>query len=239
MDKTNLIWTKSSYAKFKKYLITQKKSDDFIEFSKKLIFTKYEFIGITIPNLRKIAKEISKTDIRSFLDIEKKTTYEEIMLEGFAISYIKDYQLFLSYFNQFIKKIDNWAICDSCVNSMKIITHYKDDFFSEIKKYLNSNEEFIVRIGIVFLLNYYLDDMYVDEVLNLIDQIKQDQYYINMAIAWLISECFIKYKAKIYKYLKNNKLNKFAYNKAIQKILESRKVSLSDKQKLRRQKSNI
>lgn len=225
----DIIWNKSNYKNFITYLYQEKDSDKFRDFSKKLIFTKYEMIGIKVPILRSIAKEISKTDIYSFLEIVRSNTYEEIMLEGLVISYIKDYNIFKKYFNKFIKKIDNWSICDVCISSMKIVKKYKDEFLIDIKKYLKSDDEFIVRVGVILLLDFYIEDKYIDEIFKLIDSINKEEYYINMAIAWLISVCFIKQKEKTLKYLENNNLSIFTHNKAIQKIRESKRVTEEEK----------
>ena len=225
----DIIWNKSNYKNFITYLYQKKDSDKFIDFSKKLIFTKYEMIGIKVPVLRSIAKQISKTDIYSFLEIVRSNTYEEIMLEGLVISYIKDYNIFKKYFNKFIKKIDNWSICDVCISSMKIVKKYKDEFLIDIKKYLKSDDEFIVRVGVILLLDFYIEDKYIDEIFKLIDSINKEEYYINMAIAWLISVCFIKQKEKTLKYLENNNLSIFTHNKAIQKIRESKRVTKEEK----------
>lgn len=225
----DIIWNKSNYKNFITYLYQEKDSDKFIDFSKKLIFTKYEMIGIKVPVLRSIAKQISKTDIYSFLEIVRSNTYEEIMLEGLVISYIKDYNIFKKYFNKFIKKIDNWSICDVCISSMKIVKKYKDEFLIDIKKYLKSDDEFIVRVGVILLLDFYIEDKYIDEIFKLIDSINKEEYYINMAIAWLISVCFIKQKEKTLKYLENNNLSIFTHNKAIQKIRESKRVTEEEK----------
>lgn len=232
----DFIWNEKTYQEFIKYLYAKKDSDQFLKFSHKLIFTKSEMIGIKVPELRKIAKDISKTDIYAFLEIVQDNTYEEIMLEGLVISYIQEYDTFKKHFNQFIKKIDNWSICDVCISSMKIVKKHQDDFFNEIKKYLKSNDTFIIRVGVVFLLDYYIEDKYIDEIFSLIDSINSEEYYVNMAIAWLVSVCFIKEKEKTLKYLKNNKLNRFTYNKSIQKMLESFRVSSQDKNMLKKMK---
>lgn len=225
----DIIWNESNYKNFITYLYQKKDSDKFIDFSKELIFTKYEMIGIKVPILRSIAKQISKTDIYSFLEIVRSNIYEEIMLEGLVISYIKDYNIFKKYFNKFIKKIDNWSICDVCISSMKIVKKYKDEFLIDIKKYLKSDDEFIVRVGVILLLDFYIEDKYIDEIFKLIDSINKEEYYINMAIAWLISVCFIKQKEKTLKYLENNNLSIFTHNKAIQKIRESKRVTEEEK----------
>lgn len=236
MVNENFVWDEVTYQEFIKYLYTKKENDHFINFSKKLIFTKQEMIGIRVPTLRNIAKDISKTNIFTFLEIVKKNTYEEIMLEGLVISYIKDYNVFKRYFNKFIKKIDNWSICDVCISSMKIIKLNRKQFLKEIKKYLKSNDEFIIRVGIVSLLDFYVEESYIDEVFSLIDSVQSDKYYVNMALAWLVSICFIKQKEKTYDYLKRNHLNEFTYKKSIQKIIESKRVEEKDKKVLRNMK---
>lgn len=238
MFEKNLVWNEKKYQEFVQYLETQKENEKFIKFSKKLIFTKYKMIGIKVPVLRRIAKEIIQTDILSFLEVSKDNTYEEVMLQGLVISYIKDIDISLKYFNQFIKKIDNWSICDVCVSSMKIVQKNKKIFFNQIKKYLKRKDEFIVRVGIILLLDYYIDDDNIDEIFSLIDNLNREEYYINMAMAWLISVCFIKQREKTIFYLKNNHLNQFTYHKAIQKMIESLRISEKDKSMLKKMKRN-
>lgn len=207
------------------------------EFNSKIISTKYPMIGVKTPILKNIAKEISKKDYKTFLQNKNTDYYETVLIEGFVISNIKDIKEALIYFDKFIKKIDNWAICDMTVSSMKIVKKNKDIFKDKIKEYLNSKEEFTVRVGIILLLDYYLEEEYLDEVFSLIDNIKREEYYINMAIAWLISIALIKYKDKTLKYLKVCNLDDFTYNKALQKARESKRISKEDKkyyQKLKR-----
>ncbi len=207
------------------------------EFNSKIISTKYPMIGVKTPILKNIAKEISKKDYKTFLQNKNTDYYETVLIEGFVISHIKDIEEALIYFDKFIKKIDNWAICDMTVSSMKIVKKNKDIFKDKIKEYLNSKEEFTVRVGIILLLDYYLEEEYLDEVFSLIDNIKREEYYINMAISWLISIALIKYKDKTLKYLKVCNLDDFTYNKALQKARESKRISKEDKkyyQKLKR-----
>ena len=232
----NNIWNDKEYKKLLKELDKYKENNEYIEFTSKIVNTNYKIIGIKTPNLKKIAKEVGKTDINSYLNISKDNTYEEIMLQGLAISYIKDVDTSIKYFNKFIKKIDSWAICDTVCASMKIVKKNKEKFYKEIEKYLKSKEEYIVRVGIILLLDHYIDDDYIDKIFKITDSINREEYYINMAIAWLISVCFIKCKDKTYKYLKNNKLDKFTYNKAIQKMIESYRVEDNDKNILRQMK---
>ena len=235
MIELNNTWDEVQYNKLINYLnnIGEEKYKDF---NSKLVLTKYKMYGIKVPILRDIAKKISKTNIISFLDIVKSNSYEEVMIEGLVISYIKEVDLCIKYFNKFINKIYNWAICDTCISSMKIVNKNKELFLKQIKKYIKSKNEYVVRVGVVLLLNYYIEDSYIDLVFDIIDSINREDYYINMAIAWLVSVCFVKYRNKTFKYLNDNKLNRFTYNKSIQKIIESYRVSLEDKEILRSMK---
>ena len=235
MIELNNTWDEVQYNKLINYLnnIVEEKYKDF---NSKLVLTKYKMYGIKVPILRDIAKKISKTNIISFLDIVKSNSYEEVMIEGLVISYIKEVDLCIKYFNKFINKIDNWAICDTCISSMKIVNKNKELFLKQIKKYIKSKNEYVVRVGVVLLLNYYIEDSYIDLVFDIINSINREDYYINMAIAWLVSVCFVKYRNKTFKYLNDNKLNRFTYNKSIQKIIESYRVSLEDKEILRSMK---
>lgn len=235
MFSKELVWDSNTYNDFINYLKNVKDGDDFKVFSKKLINTKNEMIGIKIPKLRKLAKEINKTNVISFLDNVTSTYYEEILVEGFVIGSITDKDIFDKYFFNYIKKIDNWSTCDTVISSCKIMK--KDSsYYNYALKLIKEKEEFIVRVGLIMILDHYVDSEHIDDIFKKIDTVKSDYYYVNMAIAWLISVCFVKYKDKTYKYLKNNNLDKFTYNKAIQKIIESLRVSNDDKNILKQMK---
>ena len=230
-----LVWDKNTYNNYLDYLKKQKDTNDFKNFSQKLITTKNEMIGIKIPKLRKIAKEITNTDITSFFNNVTSTYYEEILVEGFVIGTINDKTIFDKYFFNYIKKVDNWSTCDTVISSCKIMKKVPS-YYHEACKLIKKEDEFIIRVGLIIMLDHYIDDEHIDDILTRIDKIKSNHYYVNMGIAWLISVCFVKYKDKTYKYLKNNNLDKFTYNKSIQKIIESLRVSTEDKNILRQMK---
>ena len=141
----------------------------------------------------------------------------------------------LTYIKEFIPYIDNWAVCDIFVAGLKI--KEKEKFYNFIQKYLENNKtEFEIRFGLVSLLDYYIDKEHIQEIFKITDKIKRDEYYIEMAIAWLISICYIKFPKETEEYLNNNKLSDFAYNKSIQKIIESTRVDEQVKNKLRKMK---
>ncbi len=193
-------------------------------------------IGVRVPILRNYAKELVKDGFeKNFHNIQDEY-YEEIMLKGMMIGIKKmDINEKLAYIEKFVPLIDNWAICDVFVAGLKI--KEKDKFYNFIQKYLsNKNTEFEIRFGLVCLLDYFIDKEHLNKIFAITDKINRDEYYVEMAIAWLISICYIKYPKETEKYLKNNKLSDFAHNKSIQKIIESTRVSQEEKDKLRKLK---
>lgn len=217
------VWNEDEYQKFLEEL-AQLGEKKYLDFNQKIVFTRYKMIGIRTGEIRKIAKEISKSEFRSFLKCKFHGLYEELFIRGILLSYIKDYDEFCEYLNSFTKMIDNWAICDMCISNYKIVRKNRDKFLTSIRKYLNSGDEFIIRVGVLFLMDYYLADDFVDEVFGLINQITYRAYYVDMAIAWLISVAFVKYRDKTIDFLDNNKLDKDIIRMAVQKIRDSKRV---------------
>ena len=194
-------------------------------------------IGVRIPKLRILAKEISKGNFREFLKENENKYYEETMLEGFVIGYAKmELNEKLEYISKFVPKIDNWAICDCTCSTFKFINKNKQEIWKFIQKYLKSNKEFEVRFGVIIMLDYFLTEDYFDDVIKKLDKIKQSDYYVKMAIAWTLQVAYVKNKEKTIKYLKNNNLDDFTYNKAIQKMIESNRISKEEKDSLRKMK---
>lgn len=194
------------------------------EFSTKLTLTKYEMLGIKIPILRNIAKELSKCDYKFFLSIASNTYFEEVMLKCLVITHIKDLNELMKYFYSCVNLIDNWSINDTFCNSLKIVANNKTYFLKVIDKLIKSKKEYYLRMGLILLLNYYVLEEYLEIIFNYLDMIESDLYYVNMAEAWLICEIFIKYPDYALKYLENNKLNNFTINKSISKIRDSYRV---------------
>ncbi len=194
-------------------------------------------IGVRIPKLRALAKEISKGDWRKFLEENKNEYYEETMLEGFVIGYAQmNFEIRMEYLSKFIPKIDNWAVCDCSCSTFKFVRENKKEMWEFIKTYLNSSKEFELRFAIIIILDYYLTDEYINEVFSIFDRVKKEDYYVKMAIAWTLQVAYVKYKERTMKYLKNNKLDDFTYNKAIQKMIESYRISKEEKDILRKMK---
>lgn len=232
MFREGLIWNKDLYKEFINYLFSLK-DDNYKEINKKIVNTNYKMIGIRTPILRKISKDIIKTDIHSFMNLVNNKYYEEVLIEGFVIGQIKDKKIFDEYLYPFIKKIDNWAICDMSISSFKIMK--KDQSYYDVAlSLLKEKDEFSIRVGLIIILDHYIDDQHIDDIFMKIDNVNSDFYYVNMAKAWLLSVCFIKYKDKTLTYLNDNNLDPFTFNKTISKICDSYRVSISDKVMLKK-----
>lgn len=197
-------------------------------------------LGVRLPLLRKIAKSLSKEeDYYNYLNNGDTKYYEEIMIEGLIIGYLKtDNENRFNYIRNFIPKIDNWAICDSFCNNLKFTKKNINEVWNFILPYTSSENEFDIRFAIVMMLNFYIIEDYIDDVLDTLNKINHDGYYVKMAVAWAVSYAYIDFPQKTLAFLKNNNLDNFTYNKSLQKIIESTRVSKEDKDLMRSLKKN-
>ena len=224
------VWNKDSYKEFINYLLSLK-DDKYKEFNKSIVLnSKYEMIGIRVPIVKDIAKKIK--DIDEFLKYSGNKYHEEILLQGLVISRIKDEEKFYKYYKEYIKKIDNWALCDTFCSSIKIVRKYENKYFNESIKLSLNDKEFVSRVGLVTILDHFINKENLDIIFNTLNSINSDKLYINMAEAWLVCEIYTKYPNKTLKFIKNNKLNKFTQNKSISKIRDSYRVSKEEKEEL-------
>lgn len=206
---------------------------EYRQFSAKLLPNVKNILGIRLPILRKFAKEISKNDFQSFLKL-KTDFFEEKMLKGFVIGYLKqDISAKFNYIADFIPQIDNWSVCDSFCSTMKIKPENQGIVWDFVTKYINSDKEFENRFAFVMLLNYFVDEKHIDLIFDILNSYTSDKYYAQMACAWLVSECFVKFPDKTFFYLKNNTLQMEIFKKSIRKIIESTAVSSAWKNKIK------
>ena len=197
-----------------------------------------EIIGVRVPDLRNLAKEIIQTtDVEEYLNNASDNTYEERLLQGMVLGLWKtDIGTFTKYLEKFIPKINSWAVCDVSVAGFKIIKKNRDFIWNFNKKYLKSKNEFELRFAIVILLDFYITEEYIDEVLKILNTIKSEEYYVRMAVAWTLQVAFVKFPEKTMKLLENNNIDDWTYNKALQKILESYRVDKETKEIIRKMK---
>lgn len=220
---------------FTKTLI-ENAEENYKAFSKKLIpDTHYEILGIRVPTIKNIAKKY-KTEtllIKNFFE-EKHFFYEEWFLHGIMINQastnVADALILL---DKFLPFLDNWAICDSTSASLKILKKDKDITLNKIKEWIKSDNPYTIRFAVTVLMNYYLSENTQKIIFEYINSINSDNYYVNMAIAWFYSVALVKCYDQALYYIKEAKLKLFIHNKAIQKAIESYRISDSIKKYLR------
>ena len=204
------------------------------EFHSKLIMSN-DLIGVRTPALKRLAKVIAKSNYEEFFKKNRHELYEENLVHGLVLGYLKlDFIELKKYIDEFIPYINNWAVCDMTAANLKLYkkNKTKNIAFNEVKKYINDKNFWINRFGYILLLDYFIEEEYIDEIFKLCENYK-DEYYVKMGIAWLISVCYVKFKGRTITFLKKNKLDIWTHNKAIQKIVESNRVTLEDKKFLK------
>ena len=211
--------------------------EEYRKFSSSLIPNVDNILGVRLPELRKLAKNIAKGDWRTYLAQADNRYFEETMLQGLVIGYAKtDIEERLRYVADFVPRIDNWSVCDSFCTGLKFTKNHRSLMWDFLQPYLSSDKEYEIRFGVVMLLLYFVEDEYIERGLQWMDRIRHEGYYVKMAVAWAISVCYVKYPEPTMAFLKNNTLDDFTYNKALQKIIESLRVDSGTKHVLRSMK---
>ena len=191
--------------------------------------------GISVPELRKFAKQIAKDDYCSFLEKNDFSSFDLKLLHAFVIGYAKDdIKVLLEYFQKFVPYVDDWAINDALCQNFKIARKYQDEVWNFIMQYRNSDREFECRIVAVMLLSHYLNDEYIEKVLEVLNALKANEYYSQMGVAWALATVMGKYpeKCKSYLFSAECRLNKATFSKTLRKIKESYRVSGEIKREL-------
>ncbi|MEG0692377.1 MAG: DNA alkylation repair protein, partial [Oscillospiraceae bacterium] len=171
-------WDEQNYKRLLSHL-KGSSNEKYCKFHSGLVPNKENILGVSQPIMQGIAKEIVKGNWREFLAISKDTLYEEVMLQGLVIGFAKtDIDEILELVTGFIPKIDNWAVCDSFCTGLKITKKNPEKMFEFISRYFNSNNEFDLRFAAVMLLDFYINEEYIERVLNIYDSIHHDGYYV-------------------------------------------------------------
>lgn len=200
------------------------------DFHSRLVPTldKNTIIGVRTPLLRKFAKQLAKEgSVEEFLSALPHKYYEENNLHAFIIEDIKDFKTCISNLERFLPYIDNWATCD-CLRP-KCFKKNTDCLIDYVIKWILDDRTYIKRFGIGMLLSYYLDDEFYKSYLNIVSQIRSDEYYVNMMKAWYFTTALTKQYDSAIEYLTLNKLDKWTHNKTIQKAVESYRIPESQK----------
>ena len=201
--------------------------------------TNKEILGIRVPKLRKLAKDIVKEEKwEQFIKESQDRYFEEVLLQGLSIAYSKNsLQEKYIYMKEFIPKMDSWAMTDTFTPTLKVKDKDLENYWNFIIPFTKSDKEFEVRFAIISMLDYYIREEYVNEVIKILDNIKHEGYYVKMAIAWTLAEIGIKFNNILMTYLESdNNLDKFTFNKTLQKMIESYRISDNEKSVLRKMK---
>ena len=225
------------YEKFLNYLKIHSKEEpiEYFERHRAILNTNRELYGLSMKDIRETAKNISKNGLENFLKLSNGESYEEVMIYGLVIVSIKDYGKQIELLNKWIRKIDCWSLCDSVVTTMKWLKkeEYQTKYFDYFYNLCFESEEFVSRFGIVTLMSYFINKTYIDKIYEMCENVKNEKYYIQMAIAWLVSFGYVLFPEKTYALLEKKVFSKFVQNKSISKCRESFRVSKEDKEKLK------
>lgn len=204
------------------------------DFHAKLMPTidKEKVIGVRTPVLRSYAKQFGKTEeAKEFMKVLPHKYYEENNLHGMLLEQIKDYDELIIELEKFLPYIDNWATCD--LLSLRIVEKNLEDFLEKINKYIKSDQPYTIRFGISMLMKHYLDDNFKIEYANKVAAVQSEEYYVNMMRAWYFATALAKQYDSIIPFIEEKKLDVWTHNKAIQKSIESYRITLEQKEYLR------
>lgn len=202
------------------------------DFHSKLMPTidKEVIIGVRTPQLRKYSKDFYKAhkeEAEIFMDSLPHTYYEENNVHAFFIEQIKDYDECIQALDEFLPYVDNWATCD--MMKPKIFKKHLPELLTEIKRWIESEHIYMVRFAIGMLMNFYLDEEFEAEYPEMVAAVQSEEYYIKMMIAWYFATALAKQYDVILPYIQENRLDVWTHNKAIQKAVESYRITAQQK----------
>lgn len=222
-------WTAHDYTELLQYLRESSESK-FQQFQQRLI-PDTAILGIRTPKLRSIAKEIAKGNVPGFLQVAQRDWHEERLLQGLIIGYWNvPFSERLEYLTSYLPLIDNWAICDMVCNTLTCFQKDAPEGFHYLLDLLQQDNPWIIRFVLIMFLSHYLQDDYIDKVLEASASVTNDHYYVRMGNAWLLSVAFVKYRDKTVNLLKSSRLDDWTYHKTLQKIMESNRVDQATKE---------
>ncbi len=201
------------------------------DFHSKLMpdYNKNNIIGVRSPQVRSIARAFSKReDIDEFLFELPHKFYEESNVHGFIICGFFDYDKTVKYLDDFLPYVDNWATCD--LLKPKAFPKNKDRLINDIDRWLESDKTYTKRFAMGMLMTHFLDEAFKEEYLEKIYTLRSEDYYLNMMKAWFFATALAKQWESSVKVIENNLLDRWSHNKAIQKAIESYRIT--DEQKI-------
>ena len=210
------------------------------DFQAKLIPTidKETVIGVRTPALRKMAKQLAKREeIGEFLRSLPHTYFEENQLHAFIIAQKKDFAQCMEELSVFLPYVDNWATCDQLLP--KVFQKHRQELLPYIREWLASAQTYTVRFGIGMLMGHFLDEDFDRTYPDMVSKVRSEEYYVNMMIAWYFATALAKQYEAVLPYIEEKKLADWTHNKAIQKAVESYRITPEQKEYLRGLKVSV
>jgi 3-methyladenine DNA glycosylase AlkD len=228
-------------------LLDAKKDTECKHFNEKLIASAYPIQGVRVPFVRLLAKEFIKENLasgtlspqeareklKSITSQFVPKTYEQVLFLGFLLSFEKDINALMESFTAFLPLIDNWAVCDMVVSSLKIFKKHREEVLCNYQGLATSPQTFHRRVLAVMLMDFFLCDEYIDKALQLLVMISNGEYYVDMAVAWAFATAAINYFDKVYEIISSDMVSDFLKRKTINKAVESFRIKDENKNKLK------
>lgn len=232
-------WTKQDGEAFKRYIKTYSKGEEKAAWEKRIVNTTLPTLAVPSGEIDRMARGIAKGNAASFLELRLRDNHSIVLVRGKVIGKLKDFSVMQNYLVEYAREADNWSAIDSVKFTFN--ARNKADYFAFATRCLRDEEHtFVRRLGVVILLKMTSFPEYIDGILAAADSLLfETEYYVNMANAWLLAECFIKAREKTLSYLQRGldgtgrRLNAFTLAKAVQKCRDSYRVSAEDKELLR------
>lgn len=202
-------------------VLTQFADKKYLDFNKRLVKSTYPMLGVRIPKIREVAKQIIKQKQEESVLASSPVYYEEVILRGIILSYNPNV---LDSFASFLPYIDNWQTCDTVILSFKKIKCVKKEFLQRFEV-LAKGSEWERRALVVALIGYFLDDEYIDKALTIATQADNDEYYVSMAVAWFFATAMINYSQKVIQLLQSGAVKKATVYRTVRKAIESYRIS--------------
>ena len=185
-------------------------------------------IGVRTPALRKYAKELIRIeDVSGFLDALPHEYFDENQLHAFLISEMKDYEHCIREVERFLPYVDNWATCDQM--SPKVFKKHRSELLLRIREWIRSDRTYTIRFGVGMLMQHFLDEDFDSAYPEMVAELRSDEYYVNMMIAWYFATALAKQYETVLPYLEEKRLDTWTHNKTIQKAVESYRITAEQK----------
>lgn len=195
---------------------------------------KKRIVGVRLPQLRTLAKEIVREGKGDAVLTELPHYYtDENNLHALVLAELKDYDRTVAELDRFLPYVDNWATCDSMKPKTFKRNENKEKLLADIRRWLNSEHPFTIRFAISMLMTHFLDNDFREEYLDWVAAVDNEHYYVRMMVAWYFATALAKQYDATLPYLMARRLKKWTHNKAIQKATESLRITQEQKQLLR------